>query len=113
MEWDNLKTLKQQIKLESWIGEHSLPLPDGGSPALAIEERRSAHPSPDGKVTLSLRMTRQINGEYSRVALRLMHSLAEDAGLPLGGIDEDANGLHLPAELKPVYEHLLEQIKAI
>lgn len=112
MEWDNLKTLKQRIKLENWIGEHSLPLPGGSSPTLAIEERRSAHPSPNGKVTLSLRMVRQIKGEYSRVTLRLMHSLAEGAGLPLAGIDEDASALHLPAELKPVYESLLDQIKA-
>ncbi|MGO1502889.1 MAG: hypothetical protein ACTHWH_16575, partial [Marinobacter sp.] len=31
----------------------------GSSPTLAIEESRSAHPSPYGKVTLSLRMIRQ------------------------------------------------------
>lgn len=112
MEWDNLQTLKQHVELENWIGEHSLPLPDGGPPTLAIEESRSEHPSPDGRVTLSLRMIRQIKGEYSRVALRLMHSLAQDAGLPLASIDEAANELHLPPELKPVYENLLEQVNS-
>ncbi|MGO2134740.1 MAG: phospholipase effector Tle1 domain-containing protein [Marinobacter sp.] len=112
MEWDNLKTLKQRVELERWIGSHSLPLPGGASPALAIEESRSEHPSPDGTVTLSLRMVRQIRGEYSRVALWLMHALAENAGLPLDNIDEDTSELHLPAELKPIYESFMKQIKA-
>lgn len=109
MEWDNLKALEKQIKSEGWIGEYSLPLPNGSPPTLALEEKRSAHPSPDGKVTLSLRMTRQIKGEYSRIALRLMYLLAGNAGVPLKQIPVN-KGLDIPENLNPAYLHFRNEV---
>src|SRR5690554_2366240 len=55
---------------------------------LEIYKKFSAHPAPDGRVELALRMVRQVRGEYSRIPLKVMHELAKKAGVPFNGIGE-------------------------
>ncbi|MBW0146905.1 T6SS phospholipase effector Tle1-like catalytic domain-containing protein [Marinobacter arenosus] len=110
MEWDNLVQIREEILAEGWIGDHSLRIPDGGPPDLWISEDRSEHPAPDGRVELSLRMKRHIRGDYSLVALRLMHNLSRDAGVPLDLIDEQDGQLALSDHLKAVFGHVCEQV---
>ena len=110
MEWDNLVQIREEILAEGWIGDHSLRIPGGGSPDLWISEDRSEHPAPDGRVELSLRMKRHIRGDYSLVALRLMHNLARDAGVPLDLIDEQDDQLALSDHLKAVFGQVCEQV---
>lgn len=101
MEWDNLESLRSAVESENWIGPHSLPLSDGARPYLRLEEKRDEHPLPDGRVELSLRMTRRVSGKYSRIPMRIMHALARDVGVPLK-IIPDREDLNLPSELEPV-----------
>ncbi|MCR8913564.1 DUF2235 domain-containing protein [Marinobacter panjinensis] len=124
MQWDNLELLRKEVAAEGWIGQYSLPVrqseelyarpsdlgPEGKS-VLEIFTDREAHPAPDGQVDLALRMVRQVRGEYSRVALRLMHRLAVEAGLPLREIP-DRPDLELPTELADIHGRLLEQVLA-
>jgi len=110
MEWDNLESLRISVESENWIGSHSLLLPDGSPPRLALEERKDEHPLPDGRVEFSLRMTRQIKGEFSRIGFRLMHKLAHGAGVPLDEVDETDPTMSLPDELVPIYERLHDQV---
>ncbi|WP_273166334.1 DUF2235 domain-containing protein [Marinobacter sp.] len=108
LEWDNLESLRAQVESEGWIGKYSLPLPDGRHPMLNLEAERDEHPLPDGRVELSLRMTRRVRGEYSRVGLHLMHSLARDAGVPLKTIP-DREDLNIPSELRSLSAKILAE----
>lgn len=122
MQWDILDTLRQQKVAEGWIGEFSLPvqyserldpspgnLGPEGDPILEIYKQISEHPAPSGRVELALRMVRQVHGEYARVPLRLMHSVATKSGVPLKTIPKRAD-LNLPKELETIYENLLNQV---
>ncbi|MFB2705207.1 T6SS phospholipase effector Tle1-like catalytic domain-containing protein [Marinobacter shengliensis] len=122
LQWDNLEARRKQIEAEGWIGPYSLPVrqseqlqawpkdqgPEGPA-RLEIVTRRQEHPAPDGRVELVLRMLRQVRGEYSQVALRLMHRLATDSGAPLQDIDTRKTDNTLPEELKPILQQILEQ----
>jgi len=57
-----------------------------------------------------LRMLRQVRGEYSRVALRLMHRLAVERDLPLSEIDPTDEAVSVPGELEPVLQQFLTQV---
>lgn len=124
LQWDNLEAKRQQIEAAGWIGPHNLPVrqskqlqawpkdqgPEGPA-RLEIVTRRHDHPAPDGRVELVLRMLRQVRGEYSQVALRLMHRLATDSGAPLQDIDTRKTDNTLPEELNPILQQILEQVE--
>lgn len=125
MQWDTLERLKQQKEREGWIGDFSLPVrlserldprPRGlgpeGMASLEIYQHASEHPGPSDRVELALRMLRQVRGEYSRVALRAMQTLAIKAGVPLDNIDPEDEATRLPADLKSIAETVVEQISA-
>ncbi|MBN7768558.1 DUF2235 domain-containing protein [Marinobacter daepoensis] len=123
LQWDNLEARRQQIEAAGWIGPYNLPVrqseqlqawpkdqgPEGPA-RLDIVTLRHEHPAPDGRVELVLRMLRQVRGEYSRVALRLMHRLATDSGAPLQDIDTRKADNTLPEELKSILHQILEQV---
>ena len=52
-------------------------------------------------------LERRVYGHLSRVYLRVMHTLAVEAGVPLDFIDEQDSKLSLPAELVPISGKLL------
>ncbi|WP_267313115.1 MULTISPECIES: phospholipase effector Tle1 domain-containing protein [unclassified Marinobacter] len=123
LQWDNLEAKRKQAEAEGWIGPYNLPVrqseqlqawpkdqgPEGPA-RLEIVTRRQEHPAPDGRVELVLRMLRQVQGEYSQVALRLMHRLATDSGAPLQDVDTRKANNTLPEELKPILQQVLEQV---
>ncbi len=124
IQWDYLDSLKSGIASEQWIGEYSLPVPKSpvlnprpreinapGEPQLEIFIKRSEHPAPDGNVELALRMCRTVKGEYSRVALSIMHKMANDAGVGLESPPERRE-TRVPEELLPILESLEKQIEA-
>ncbi|MFO7527806.1 MAG: DUF2235 domain-containing protein, partial [Marinobacter sp.] len=110
MEWDNLKSLQSRVELEGWVGQHSLPLSDGREASIRIEQKRYEHPLPDGQVEMSLRMTRKIKGEYSRVGLYLMHELARGKGVPFDQMDSTDPAMNMPEELGALFENFSQQI---
>ena len=110
-EWDNLLAIKQRVESERWIGEHSSALGNGGQYRLSIEQVRDDHPLPDGRVELRLQMLRLIKGEYSRVPLRLMHSLALEEEVPFETMPSDRD-YFLPEDLVQIHENLREQVGA-
>ncbi|WP_396622449.1 phospholipase effector Tle1 domain-containing protein [Marinobacter sp. W-8] len=124
LQWDNLEARRKQIEAEGWIGPYSLPVrqseqlqawpkdlgPEGPA-RLEVVTLRHEHPAPDGRVELVLRMLRQVRGEYSQVALRLMHRLATDSGAPLQAIDTRKTDNTLPEELNPILQQILKQVE--
>lgn len=123
MQWDDLEVQRQQIAAEGWVGPHNLPVQrsghaqnwpvDPGSGELArleIISRRYDHPAPDGRVDLVLRMQRQVRGEYSRIAMRLMHYLAREAKVPFNVFDAKKSDNALPEELEPIFSELVDQV---
>ncbi|MEP1217253.1 MAG: DUF2235 domain-containing protein [Marinobacter sp.] len=124
MEWDNLEALRTQVAAEGWIGLHSLPVRQSRKPhnweanpgsegdaSLDIVTNRKDHPAPEGEVELALRMTRQVRGDYSRVALRMMHRLATDKGVPLKDVGATKRDETMPEELKAILDKLMQQVK--
>ncbi|MCG8521652.1 MAG: DUF2235 domain-containing protein, partial [Pseudomonadales bacterium] len=124
LQWDNLEARRQQMEAAGWIGPYNLPVrqseqlqawpkdqgPEGPA-RLDIVTLRHEHPAPDGRVELVLRMLRQVRGEYSQVAVRLMHRLATDSGVPLQDIDTKKTDNTLPEELIPILQQILEQVE--
>ncbi|MGF2686921.1 phospholipase effector Tle1 domain-containing protein [Marinobacter sp. DUT-3] len=120
VEWDSLKTLKAEIAREEWIGEYSLPLEqniethDGTATdeaSLRIDHDYRSHPAPDGQMEIMLRMIRNVRGGYSRIPLRLMHSEAKAAGVPLRDLSVHSSESELPQDLTsllPKFESLLQ-----
>lgn len=109
MEWDNLKAIMDETTSEGWIGQSSIS-PTGDIPHLGINTAFRTHPAPYGRVDLSLEMVRQIRGEYSNVALKLMHSQALEAKVPLERIEVLKQRVMLPDDLVPIADSLLEQL---
>lgn len=122
-EWDNLEAQKQQLTVEGWIGPYNLPvrqsdqvqawpkdLGSEGPARLEIITQRYDHPAPDGRVDLALRMLREVRGEYSLVALRLMHYLAVSNNVPFKDVDTRKVGTTLPEELEPILSQVLEEV---
>ncbi|MFV8572318.1 T6SS phospholipase effector Tle1-like catalytic domain-containing protein [Marinobacter sp. SBS5] len=123
MQWDSLVALKQKKLAQGWIGSFSLPLilsmgrhsisgvdKVESEPSLSVVKNKLEHPAPSGRVELSLKMVRQIRGEYSRVGLKVMHELAAKRGVPFKAIDPEEAEHRLPEELEPVANALLEQV---
>jgi len=124
LQWDNLEAKRQQVEAAGWIGPHNLPVrqseqlqawpkdlgPEGPA-QLEIVTRHYDHPAPDGRVELVLRMLRQVRGEYSRVALRLMHQLAAEQEVPLREIDPTDDTMSIQDELMPILQQILEQVE--
>ncbi|MBW3198779.1 T6SS phospholipase effector Tle1-like catalytic domain-containing protein [Marinobacter nauticus] len=122
MEWDNLNNLKLKFESEGWIGEYSMPVQSSEEPDPApsqlgplgdayyqVHKKVSAHPAPDGRVELALRMVRQVRGEYSRIAFKVMWELASQAGVPLRDIRADEE-TRIPDDLMQVSEDILHQV---
>ncbi|GGC83212.1 T6SS phospholipase effector Tle1-like catalytic domain-containing protein [Marinobacter halophilus] len=125
IQWDNLNALKRHKVADGWIGSFSLPVGSmdeydpthhdlgvGGGASLSIVKNISAHPAPDGRVELVLKMVRQVRGEYSRVGLRVMHELATKVGVPFTEVDSAGDAARVPDDLGPVTSQILEQIAA-
>ncbi|MEO9522465.1 DUF2235 domain-containing protein [Marinobacter alexandrii] len=110
MEWDSLRTLRDTIKNELWIGKHCIESSDGSTPSLDILEKKWEHPLPDGQIDFSLRMIRKVRGEYSRVCCRLMHELASSQGVPFDRIDDSDPYLSIPPELSRLNTEITEKV---
>ncbi|MBK1886973.1 phospholipase effector Tle1 domain-containing protein [Marinobacter sp. DY40_1A1] len=91
------------ISSEGWIGELNRLA------TLKIEQKR-ARGLPGGNVTLRLWLEREIRGEYSRIPLYLMHTLAVEAGVPFESINPQVQGFSLPEELKPIARNLAANV---
>jgi len=55
-------------------------------------------------------MQRQVRGEYSRVAMRLMHHLAREAKVPFNAVEAKKSDNALPEELEPIFSELIDQV---
>ena len=108
-QWEQLESLRRQIADEQWIGDYSVELKSGKSPALWIDQRRDVHPPPYGRVDLSLKMHRLVHGEYSGVIRELMHRLASQSGVPLRPL-EGPDKIEHPDDLEAIRDRLLDQI---
>ncbi|MBZ0332607.1 T6SS phospholipase effector Tle1-like catalytic domain-containing protein [Marinobacter sp. AL4B] len=125
MQWDNLEEL-QGIKIsEGWIGDFSLPVRSSeyhdpspeelgpfGDASLEIYKIKSEHPTPRGRVELVLRMVRNIRGEYSRVALHLMRTLAAQTGVPFQHLGFDSPVGRLPNDLIAISREITGKVVA-
>lgn len=122
MQWDNLEELRSTIASEGWVGERSSPdqlserygsaTAGVGAEAdsyLGIYKKVSSHPAPDGRVELALRMVREVRGEYSLIALKVMCELAKEAGVPFRDINS-SDGAKLPEDLESIAETILDQV---
>jgi len=98
--------VRQSDQLQAWPHD----LGSEGPARLEIVTQRYDHPAPNGRLELVLRMLRQVRGEYSRVALRLMHRLAVERDLPLSEIDPTDEAVSVPGELEPVLQQFLTQV---
>lgn len=112
MHWDNLAQIKENTINEGWIGENSIYDKEENLPYIGIKKILQDHPTPRGKVILELEMVRRIRGEYSRVALKIMHTLATESGVPFEKIDSPTQGASLPDELETICQKLLSQTKS-
>jgi hypothetical protein len=125
--WQELDIVRKQIEAEKWIGEYSLPMTviEQSHPTPSIQELESEAsldihtnfitqrtPHSGRMAELALRMARQVRGEYSRIALRVMHELAVNEGVPLASIDPRDGALRLPKDLNLIDEELRSQINA-
>ena len=123
VQWDNLEAERQRVATEGWIGPYSLrvrqsdqlqawpkDLGSEGPARLEIITQRHDHPAPAGRVDLVLRMLREVRGEYSLVALQLMHHLAASNNVPFKDVDTRQSGKTLPKELEPILMQILEQV---
>lgn len=59
------------------------------------------------QVMTALVVLRQVRGEYQLVTLRIMHAMAQQAGVPFKQSPDDVPALSLPADLVPIYNKLL------
>ncbi|MGC8120879.1 T6SS phospholipase effector Tle1-like catalytic domain-containing protein [Marinobacter sp. VGCF2001] len=122
IQWDNLEEIKSKVASEGWVSERGLSgqsfqrydtastgFRSEAEPYLGIYKKVSSHPTPDGRVELALRMVRQVRGEYSRVALKVMYELAKEAGVPFGDIN-GSDSARLPEDLEPIAETILDQV---
>ncbi|BES69557.1 hypothetical protein RE428_05750 [Marinobacter nanhaiticus D15-8W] len=112
MDWDNLESILDATRQQGWIGNSSIRDKSANVPALEIHQLSRVHPTPHGRVDLTLEMKRRVFGQYAGVGLRLMHQLALDAGVKLDEIDEKDPTLRLPDELRPIHKTISEQIEA-
>ncbi|MEP3588875.1 MAG: DUF2235 domain-containing protein, partial [Marinobacter sp.] len=125
MQWDNLEELRRVKTSEGWIGDFSLPVRSSeyhdpnpedlgpfGDASLSIYKIESEHPAPRGRIELALRMVRNIRGEYSRIALHLMRTLAVQMGVPFQDLDFDSAVGRLPDDLIAISGEMMEQVVA-
>ncbi|MFC4257970.1 phospholipase effector Tle1 domain-containing protein [Marinobacter lacisalsi] len=82
------------VEQEGWVGEYNL---EG-----KFEIRSAPVPGNMGKQRLSLWLTREVRGEYSRIPLHVMRELAVRKGVPLRPITEDMESMLIPSELSEI-----------
>lgn len=70
-----------------------------------LSNLREARPSK--AVYAQIKLERRVRGEYGRIALRLMHALARDAGAPFEALDEHDPQYAIPASLTLTANKLL------
>lgn len=70
-----------------------------------LSNLREARPSK--AVYAQIKLERRVRGEYGRIALRLMHALARDAGAPFEALDEHDPQYAIPASLTRIADKLL------
>ena len=70
-----------------------------------LSNLREARPSK--AVYAQIKLERRVRGEYGRVALRIMHALARDAGAPFEALDEHDPQYAIPASLTRIADKLL------
>jgi hypothetical protein len=70
-----------------------------------LSNLREARPSK--AVYAQIKLERRVRGEYGRIALRLMHALARDAGAPFEALDEHDPQYAIPASLTRIADRLL------
>lgn len=61
---------------------------------------------PEKRVYVAALVEREVEGDLSKVYLRVMHTMATTHHVPFRAIDENEPGLALPDELKPILEKL-------
>ncbi|WP_341708818.1 PAAR domain-containing protein [Halopseudomonas sp.] len=69
-------------------------------------------PSPSAKVLLTLSIIRSVRGELSRVSLKVMHSKASLAGVPLGAINDADRRFAIPPDLAPIADKVFSACMA-
>ncbi|PKM29140.1 MAG: type IV secretion protein Rhs [Gammaproteobacteria bacterium HGW-Gammaproteobacteria-11] len=62
--------------------------------------------APDMLLTLGL--DREVRGELSRVALRVMHAKGVQHGVPFGAIDDDDQRFKVPSDLQPIAAKVMD-----
>ena len=109
MEFSRMLHERASIKSEGWIGKYN-PLA-----TLEIEQERlpmkPTQSSLTGRdVALHLWLNREVQGEYSRIPLYLLHKLAVDAGVPFDEIDPKDTSYSLPQELATIARSLAAHV---
>lgn len=64
------------------------------------------------EVVAAVELQRKVRGDYQFIPLRLMHTLATEAGVPFGKSPDDVPDLALPTELLPIHDKLLAYARA-
>ncbi|WP_058834423.1 PAAR domain-containing protein [Luteimonas abyssi] len=106
-EADRLKTLWRP-----WL-DPSYPEAELQVDARAIIYRRrdprtgSVVPQPRQRTYATVRLKRRVSAAYTLVCLRVMHALAEDAGVPWEQSPDDVPALSLPDDLQPISDKLV------
>ena len=98
-------------QLLAWQAEDLIdPLdPDAVLEIRTHEQPEGSREDPMKRVQAAVFMQRRVQGQLSRVYLRIMHGLASENGVPFGELsDEQAR---LPDELLPVAARLQEQVR--
>ncbi|WP_198651542.1 DUF2235 domain-containing protein [Dyella sp. C11] len=88
-------TLDQKLFIQTWTGE------------ARRYDRRSAVPERCLFVTAAAVLQRYVRGEYQLIPLRIMHTLAQEAGVPFNRSPDDVPAQSLPSELQPIYQKLM------
>lgn len=88
-------TLDKKLFIQTWTGESRR------------YDHRSVAPERRLFVTAAVVLQRWVRGEYQLIPLRIMHTLAQEAGVPFSKSPDDVPALSLPNELQPIYQKLL------
>lgn len=104
---------KDQAQL--WQYPNLVPMLENGQ--LNIEVWKSTLPLSEGalhkRIGVGVSLNRQVQGDWFKVALRVMVSAAQDAGVNVNAIADDDERFTLPSELQPLAQKALEQGHAL
>ena len=94
--------------LESWSqrGLIDLAQPNGKLFIDWRQVRSTDNPIRRKVIYAQVKLERRVRGEYGRIPLRIMHTLAQEAGAPFRPIP-NTRELRLPAELTPIADKLM------